>query len=214
MKLTSNNTYNVLIKFANLVNCNEIKNFIKDNLGTSRTKFRRIFAINASDADSTLGKFCNYYSELDIIERMTFKNKLQSMIFSALNLNEEYIIDEIGYKTLLLVDIPESGNGKLGEDISVVLPNNTYVRLSEKSAIVTGIISHFDEQLRWLRFFIHEDIYKYFSAEYLSRSNYYSYSNGSIRDSEYILFPKDAMETYKSIVTNTIRTFLISYALY
>ena len=63
-------------------------------------------------------------------------------------------------KINILIDIPIDKNKKLGDDINVIKYDNTAVKITDISGIISGINNYFDSHLQWLRIYIHPDYKK------------------------------------------------------
>lgn len=132
--------------------CKQIEHLISQQLMNSTADYEQIHLINASETDATLARTCKKMATMCFGETNKIRQDIQGIVLKELGIksteNDMY----------LLVDIPCDDDKKLGEDISVKKYSNEFTKLSDISGIVSGINSNFEDQIQWLRIFLHKNI--------------------------------------------------------
>ena len=128
----------------------QVKNVISQQIMNDSANYERIYLINASEADATLAKACRKIAAMSFGEVNKLRQEVQEIVLQSLGCKST--ADDL----YLLIDIPYIGDKKLGDDMSVRKYSGDYTKLSEISGIVSGINSDFEDQIQWLRIFLHK----------------------------------------------------------
>lgn len=128
----------------------EVSELLNTIAGERQRSFKEIFVLNQSESDiNKLMIDCDSYSKLDFDEIEALRIGIESVISKIIPLNND--------KINILIDVPVDDNNKLGQDIKIQKHDKTTLELKLFSGIVGGIIDSFDENLKFLRVYIHPD---------------------------------------------------------